>query len=86
VNRRYPRRGASPRAERDRNDPTDDVEVGAVAAITLQFEVGPETRELIERLAGTLILQLELGPETRKLIEDFRKRESEPRAAEVPPE
>ena len=63
-----------------------DVEVGAMAAITLQFEVGPETRELIEQLAGKVMVQVELGPKTRELVEDFiGKRESEPRAADVPP-
>jgi hypothetical protein len=57
-----------------------------LAAITLQFEVGPETRELIERLAGRVMVQVELGPKTRELIEEFiRKRGSEPRAAGVPP-
>lgn len=50
-----------------------------MAAITLQFEVGPETRALIERLAGKLVVQVELGPQTRKMIEAFlRERESEP--------
>jgi hypothetical protein len=62
-----------------------DVEVGALAAITLQFEVGPQTRELIERLAGRVMVQVELGPKTRELIEEFiRKRESEHRAG-MPP-
>jgi hypothetical protein len=57
-----------------------------LAAITLQFEIGPETRALIERLAGKLIVEVELGPETRKVIEEIlRKRESEPRAAGAPP-
>jgi hypothetical protein len=28
-----------------------------MAAITLQFEVGPETRALIERLAGKVIVE-----------------------------
>ena len=49
---------------------------GAMAAITLQFEVGPETRELIERLAGKLSVEVELGPKTREVIEAFRKRGS----------
>jgi hypothetical protein len=54
--------------------------------MTLQFEVGPETRELIERLAGKMIVQVELGPETRELITEFiRKRESGTRATGVPP-
>jgi hypothetical protein len=33
--------------------------------VTPQFEVGPETRELLERLAGKVILQIEFGPKTR---------------------
>jgi hypothetical protein len=56
-----------------------------LAAITLQFEVGPETRALIERLAGKVIVEVELGPQTRKVIEQFlRKRESEPQAGAPP--
>ena len=42
-----------------------------MAAITLQVEIGPETRELLERLAGKVILQVELGPRTRALIQDL---------------
>jgi hypothetical protein len=54
------------------------VEVGPLAAITVQFEVGPETRELIERLVGTMSMQVELGPKTREVLEEFiHKRESE---------
>jgi hypothetical protein len=57
-----------------------------MAAIRLQFEVGPQTRELIERLAGKVMVQIELGPETRKLIEDYmRLRESERKATGAPP-
>jgi hypothetical protein len=57
-----------------------------LAAITVQFEVGPETRELIERLAGKLIVQVELGPNTREVLEEFiRMRASESRAPGVPP-
>jgi hypothetical protein len=64
----------------------DNAEVKALAAITLQFEVGPETRELIERLAGNVMVQVELGPKTREVMEEFiRKHESGPRAAGVPP-
>lgn len=64
----------------------DDVEVGALAAITVQFEVGSETRELIERLAGKVSVEVELGPKTREVLEEFiHKRESEPRATGVPP-
>jgi hypothetical protein len=56
-----------------------------LAAITLQFEVGPETRALIERLAGKVILEIEFGPQTRKVIEALvAKGEREP-AAGAPP-
>jgi hypothetical protein len=42
-----------------------------MAAITLQFEVGPETRALIERFAGKVVVEVEFDPETRKVIEEF---------------
>jgi hypothetical protein len=59
-------------------------EVRRLAAITLQFEVGPETRELLERLAGKVTLQVELGPKTRDVIGQFvRTRDSRDRAAGV---
>jgi hypothetical protein len=48
----------------------------ALASFTVQFEVGPETRALIERLVGTPV-QLELGPKTRDLLEELlRQQES----------
>jgi hypothetical protein len=47
-----------------------------MAAITLEFEVGPETRALIERLAETVIVQIELGPKTREVIEAFARRDA----------
>jgi hypothetical protein len=49
----------------------DDAEVRALAAITLQFEVGPETRELIERPPGKVMPQVELGPKAREVLEEF---------------
>jgi hypothetical protein len=59
---------------------------GVLAAITVQFEVGPETRELIERLGGKMSVQVELGPKTREVLEEFiNKRASEPQATGVPP-
>jgi hypothetical protein len=55
-----------------------------MAAITLEFEVGPETREFIERLAQTVIVQIELGPKTREVIEAFARRDaSKSRPADV---
>jgi hypothetical protein len=35
---------------------------------SVQLELGPETRAMIERVAATTVMQLELGPETRKTI------------------
>jgi hypothetical protein len=56
-----------------------------LAAITLQFEVGPETRDLLERLAGQVVVQVELGPKTREVIKEFiRKPTSEAGAAGRP--
>jgi hypothetical protein len=52
--------------------------------MTLQFEVGPETRALIERLAGTVIVQVELGPKTREVIEEFIRKGEKPQAADTP--
>ena len=36
---------------------------------TVQLELGPETRAMIERVATTAVVQLELGPKTRKTME-----------------
>jgi hypothetical protein len=68
----------------DRDDLDDDVGGGALAAMTLQVEVGPETRALIERLAATVIVQVELGPKTRELIEEFSRQGEEPQAGDAP--
>jgi hypothetical protein len=35
---------------------------------TIELEIGPETRAMIEKLATTALLQLELGPKTRRTI------------------
>ena len=40
-----------------------------MAVITVQFELGPKTLAVIERLIGRAAMQLELGPETRELID-----------------
>lgn len=37
---------------------------------TVQLELGPETRAMIERLAENAVMRLELGPETREAIRD----------------
>ena len=36
---------------------------------TVQLEVGPETRAMIERIARGAAMELELGPHTRETIE-----------------
>lgn len=36
---------------------------------TVQLEIGPETRAMIERVARNMVVQLELGPKTRRTIE-----------------
>ena len=35
---------------------------------TVQLELGPETRAMIERVAANAVMQLELGPETRETL------------------
>jgi hypothetical protein len=48
--------------------------------MTLQFEVGPETRALIERVAGKVVVEIELGPNAREVLEELtRTRAGEPR-------
>ena len=37
---------------------------------TVQLELGPETRAMIERLAASAVMRLELGPETRDAIKE----------------
>jgi hypothetical protein len=39
-----------------------------VTLFTVQLEVGPETRAMIERVAMNAVMNLELGPETREAI------------------
>ena len=40
-----------------------------MAAFTVQFELGPETRALVERLVGRAAIEIELGPRARELME-----------------
>ena len=35
---------------------------------TVQLELGPETRAMIERVAANAVIHLELGPKTRETI------------------
>jgi hypothetical protein len=63
------------------------LEVRALAAMTLQFEVGPETRALIERVAGKVVVEIELGPKAREVLEELartRAGEARPPGAESP--
>lgn len=41
-----------------------------MAVFTVQLELGPETRALIERLAGKAVIEVELGEATRDLVEE----------------
>ena len=50
-----------------------------MAAFTVQLEVGPETRNLIERLVGKTAIQVELGPKTREVLEAALRRVPEQR-------
>jgi hypothetical protein len=44
---------------------------------TVQLELGPETRAMIERVAANAAMQLELGPKTIKALlpKDSKKKE-----------
>jgi hypothetical protein len=39
-----------------------------VTLFTVQLELGPETRAMIERVAANTVMHLELGPKTRETI------------------
>jgi hypothetical protein len=43
---------------------------------TVQLELGPETRAMIERVAANTVMQLELGPKTRETIKALLPGES----------
>ena len=46
-----------------------------LASFTVQFEIGPETRKLIERIVERSAVQLELGPRTLETVRDVLLRE-----------
>ena len=46
-----------------------------LATFTVQFEIGPETRALLERLVDKSAIQLELGPNTLETVRDVLRRE-----------
>ncbi len=50
---------------------------------TVQLEIGPETRAMIERVATSAVLQIELGPKTRKTIEAIGVAMGMPRKAKA---
>jgi hypothetical protein len=39
-----------------------------VTLFSVQLELGPETRAMIERVAANAVMHLELGPKTRETI------------------
>jgi hypothetical protein len=49
---------------------------------TVQLELGPETRAMIERVAATTVVQLELGPKTRETIKALLPTDSKKGGAE----
>ena len=52
-----------------------------LATFTVQLEIGPETRALIERLIGEAALEIELGPETREILDRFVEQDAERKAS-----
>jgi hypothetical protein len=47
-----------------------------VNLFTVQLEIGPETRAMIERVAANAVMHLELGPKTREMIEALPPKDS----------
>lgn len=43
---------------------------------TVQLEIGPETRAMIERVSANAVMHLELGPETLEMIKSLRPKDS----------
>jgi hypothetical protein len=58
---------------------------GQLALFTIEFEVGPQTRAMIERVMETALVRLELGltPETRQTIADAVPAPSKGKAREA---
>ena len=46
-----------------------------MATFTVEFEIGPQTRALIERLVGKLAVQIELGPRSLEALREAARRE-----------
>jgi hypothetical protein len=47
-----------------------------VTLFTVQLELGPETRAMIERVAANAAMHLELGPKTRETIKALVPKDS----------
>ena len=47
-----------------------------VTLFTVQLEIGPETRAMIERVAANAVMHLELGPKTREMIKALPQKDS----------
>jgi hypothetical protein len=47
-----------------------------VTLFTVQLELGPETRAMIERVAANAVMHLELGPKTREMIKTLPPKDS----------
>ena len=43
---------------------------------TVQLEIGPETRAMIERVAANAVMHVELGPKTREMIKALPPKDS----------
>jgi hypothetical protein len=56
-----------------------------VTLFTVQLELGPETRSMIERLAKHAAMHLEFGPKTRETLKSlFPKEPAQPPSATCP--
>ena len=44
-----------------------------MATFTVQLELGPQTRDLVERLVGKAAIEIELGPKTRDMLEELAR-------------
>jgi hypothetical protein len=51
-----------------------------VTLFSVQLELGPETRAMIERVAANTVMHLELGPKTRETIKALLPMDSNKKA------
>jgi hypothetical protein len=47
-----------------------------VTLFSIQLEIGPETRAMIERVAANAVIHVELGVKTREMIKAFPRKDS----------